>query len=376
MKITWITQRHPPLEGGMANSSERLVNGLRDRGFAVTVLLLSDDLQKLTSSAKTFTGNSIFDNINRTLIPGINAPREIEKIYWSAQEVLKDSLIIGFGGDYPGYLASMWGKWLQTGSITLFRGNDFEKNLYDKRKGWLTQYAIENSDIVCSVSLEMTKRLSLMNSKKTAYTPNGKDITAWTLLENDIKQTEVIRNTKFPAKKRIIGLFGQLKSKKGLDIALELMLDYNLKEDTYLLTVGDIPQQYKELIEEKYSAFWISIPFIPKEDLPIYYNLCDIVFIPSYFDGMPNVLLEAMALGKIVVGSKAGGIPDVIDHKEDGFLFEIGDTEEAYEVIKEIFTMTKEKSLSISTKARAKIKKNYTPEIEINNLIKIINELK
>jgi glycosyltransferase involved in cell wall biosynthesis len=55
-------------------------------------------------------------------------------------------------------------------------------------------------------------------------------------------------------------------------------------------------------------------------DLPGLINTSSLVLLPSLSEGMPYVLLEAMACGKAVIGSDISGINDVIDHQETGFL--------------------------------------------------------
>ena len=67
------------------------------------------------------------------------------------------------------------------------------------------------------------------------------------------------------------------------------------------------------------------------QDTPDYYAMCDAVAVPSVVDahgnvdGLPNVLLEAMASGCAVVGSDVAGIPDLLDHGENGLLVPPGD---------------------------------------------------
>jgi glycosyltransferase involved in cell wall biosynthesis len=51
----------------------------------------------------------------------------------------------------------------------------------------------------------------------------------------------------------------------------------------------------------------------------------DIVVLPSRIDGMPQVVLEAQAMGKPVVASRVGSLPLMIEDEKTGFLCEIGD---------------------------------------------------
>ena len=53
----------------------------------------------------------------------------------------------------------------------------------------------------------------------------------------------------------------------------------------------------------------------------------DIVVVPSRLDGMPLVILEAMALGKPIVASAVGSIPEVIDDGRTGYMCQPGDIE-------------------------------------------------
>ena len=60
------------------------------------------------------------------------------------------------------------------------------------------------------------------------------------------------------------------------------------------------------------------------------YNKIDILFITSVHEGIPTVLLEAMHFGKIVIVHKVGGIPEIIEHGNNGFLY--NGIEEAQEI--------------------------------------------
>jgi glycosyltransferase involved in cell wall biosynthesis len=58
--------------------------------------------------------------------------------------------------------------------------------------------------------------------------------------------------------------------------------------------------------------------------------------LPSFFEGFGIALLEAMAMGKPVVASNVGGIPDLVSHGVNGFLVEPGNVEELTVALKRI----------------------------------------
>lgn len=57
-----------------------------------------------------------------------------------------------------------------------------------------------------------------------------------------------------------------------------------------------------------------------------FFNEIDVFMLPSYLEGMPTVLLEAMSFSKPIIATNVGGIPELIEHKKHGWLLGPGDT--------------------------------------------------
>ncbi|MGE9289830.1 MAG: glycosyltransferase [Puniceicoccales bacterium] len=70
-----------------------------------------------------------------------------------------------------------------------------------------------------------------------------------------------------------------------------------------------------------------------EETMAEIYNSADLFVAPSLQDNLPNTVLESLACGTPVVGSDAGGIPDMVRHGETGWLFEVGNSESLRDVL-------------------------------------------
>jgi glycosyltransferase involved in cell wall biosynthesis len=70
------------------------------------------------------------------------------------------------------------------------------------------------------------------------------------------------------------------------------------------------------------------------------YAACDLVVVPSFYDGMPNVLLEAAALGVPLLAARVGGMADLLADREHGFLFAPGDAHDCRWAITQAATAT------------------------------------
>jgi colanic acid/amylovoran biosynthesis glycosyltransferase len=68
------------------------------------------------------------------------------------------------------------------------------------------------------------------------------------------------------------------------------------------------------------------IGHLPRADLPGYYRYADLVVMTSQSEGIPVVLMEAMAHGKMVLAPAITGIPELVEHGRNGFLYEPGDS--------------------------------------------------
>ena len=91
---------------------------------------------------------------------------------------------------------------------------------------------------------------------------------------------------------------------------------------------GDYLEEAQRIVEEERITNAKLLGFQTGGDLIRLIRECRFVVVPSeWYENCPMVVLEGFCAGKPVIGSKIGGIPELINHGEDGFLFEPGDAD-------------------------------------------------
>jgi glycosyltransferase involved in cell wall biosynthesis len=121
-----------------------------------------------------------------------------------------------------------------------------------------------------------------------------------------------------------IGYVGRLSEEKGImNFVGAIPLILKKREDINFIIVGD--GQLRTRIEELLISQQLSdkvklIGWIQRDQLVHYYNEIKLLVVPSYFESIPIVALEAMACGTPVLATPVGGVPDVIIDRENGFI--------------------------------------------------------
>ncbi|MCJ7563274.1 MAG: glycosyltransferase family 4 protein [Candidatus Aminicenantes bacterium] len=130
------------------------------------------------------------------------------------------------------------------------------------------------------------------------------------------------RQLGIPERSFVVGTAGRLEPVKGPEYLMEAAKDIlSNYPQTYFVFAGDGP--LRQRLERKAYELGINtnMRFLGwRNDVTRVISIYDIFVFPSLNEGMGRVLVEAMALGKPVVASKVGGIPDLVTHGKTGFL--------------------------------------------------------
>lgn len=358
--ILWLTENYFPNTGGMAQSCDRIVQGLRNSGINIGLVHFRNTRTKLK-----------YKNVSH----GFNLVCPVNEDEGHTFHILYNFLtnpalgitfthVVAFGGYMPLLGAPVISKLLDIPLISMLRGNDFDLALFSPKKREMLFYALMQSEIVCTVSMEQKFKINkLLKHSKVIYVPNGIALNDWAPHKSEMDRAADWKSKHVPENKRVIGVFGHLKPKKGMEFFLDSLIRSGRQNEVFLLITGEIYPGIQEKLETCDIEYFTS-PYMDRYELLAWYPVCDAVAIPSFYDGMPNVLLEAGALGIPIIASMVGGTSDLINSNELGFTFHPGDEEACASAINEFMLMDRKDLSAIGQKLKHLISENFNSEIE------------
>lgn len=127
-------------------------------------------------------------------------------------------------------------------------------------------------------------------------------------------------------RKNVIGFFGDLGNLKGvMNLLFAIPEILNHRKDLLFLIGGEGVLKEKiesYIIENELSENVKLTGWIQHKDIPHYLSQLKLLVLPSYTEGLPNIIIEAMACGTPVIATAVGAIPDIIIDEKTGFIME------------------------------------------------------
>ena len=250
------------------------------------------------------------------------------------------------------------------GIVTTLHGTDITVLGQDSTLAQAIKYGIEKSDIVTAVSDALKEQTyELIETEKEIETIHN-------FVDESVFHPVDAGNLKaqfgISEDDRVIIHVSNFRKIKNLPDVVDTFMKIRNELPAKLLLVGDGPERHrvKELV--KTSPYKDDILFLGKqENVAELFAISDLKLLLSQNESFGLVLLEAMACGVPGIGTAIGGIPEVIDHGINGFVVELGDTEQAANYAIELLS-DEEKLIEFRQAAIAAVqtKFNATPIID------------
>lgn len=170
-----------------------------------------------------------------------------------------------------------------------------------------------------------------------------------------------------------VGYIGRFSKEKGiLDFVRSLPLVLNDKESKALIVgEGNLKEKIIEILTINNIKAKVELRgWIENKGMPDYLNDVKMLIVPSFIEGVPVIVLEAMACGTPVLATPVGSIPDVIKDGETGFIMENNSPEcIAQNIIRALNHPNLEE---ITRNARALVEREYTYEASVEGYRNIL----
>lgn len=222
---------------------------------------------------------------------------------------------------------------------------DHARNFPDKKRymfaEWLVSHAAYKVVGVSEHTSSNLMKYEKISKKKISTIPNGIDGKRYDIAVDKKKKRAELG---IPGDGFVIGVAARLTEGKGISYLLQAMITLTIEFPGISLVIAgtgeyeeELKRQAKEL-EVADSTFFIG----PRSDMPEILKVLDLFVLPSLHEGLPMVLLEAMAAGCPVVSTDVGGIFMAITNGENGSLV---DSENSQALAMEISKVLKDKEL-------------------------------
>jgi len=174
----------------------------------------------------------------------------------------------------------------------------------------------------------------------------------------------------------LVGVIGRLSPEKGHSVFIEAFNEVARRvPSAKAVLVGDGPERPRldGLVKEAGMAGRITLGG-HRQDVSEVYAAVDLIVIPSWSEGLPNVLLEAMLHGKAVVATEVGGVPEVLHTAGVGWLVKPGDAMQLGQAVAEALCDAERRRVEGRTGA-AYVRAHYSPERRAARVLDVYREV-
>ncbi len=383
-----IAERFPPDLGGVARSAFRTAEAIARLGWKVHVLAWTKTLPPGTietvgasdsdgpAAGVTLHRLGLFSNWDFSLQHTTNV------LEWLHQQ-FRFSAAWGHYVYPAGYMAVVFAESWGIASTVSARGNDIDRLMFPPGDFARLMWTLDRATVVSCVSHDLAKKVEMLLGRtvKIVVLPNAVDTEVFRPA-GQTSDAELLTSLGIRPDEAVLGFCGELRHKKGLPFILSALLEVQQTRPACLLVIGEVRPREKAHL----TTFAAEHPQVAQRivvtgrlehqsDVARHFQLCNVVLQPSVWDGLPNAILEAMACGRIVIASDAGGIPEAIDHGVNGFVIPKAQLNNLGTAILEVLELENSQHEAIATAARNRVVECFQGEVEAARLGGLLSRL-
>ena len=193
---------------------------------------------------------------------------------------------------------------------------------------------LRRADRIFAVSRHIAARAVELGAspRSILVVPNGVDPATFSYSDSEAAR----RTLGAPAGRPLLLCVANLLAEKGQHVLIEALTRMAASaHEPHLVLIGSDPSPmhvYRRRLERLIARHDLGhrirlLGSVDQEVLPHWYRAADVLVLPTFREGSPNVVREALACGTPVVGSRVGGVPELVTSDEMGLLVEPGDAD-------------------------------------------------
>ena len=384
-RLLFITERFTPDLGGVARSASRTVIALAQLGIDVEVISWSRSLPAgnrdicqlplgTCSGCVTIHRMGLFANLDYSL-------QHTTTFLESLHRVAPFDGVWGHYLSTPGFLAVLFANTVGIPATVSARGNDIDLLTFPPGDFARLTWTLERAHSITAVSADLERKIRVLAPRvqRLRVVPNSvdQDLFRSAAPDDSLKSALGIH----PGE-TVLGFSGELRHKKGITPMLAAFREVRRVRPACLLVIGEVRLRDQTLLTSfaaedpvAHSRLIVTGHLEDQHEIVRHLRLCDLFLQPSYWDGLPNSILEAMACERVVLASDAGGIPEAIEHGQSGFLLPRQELPRLGEAILELLSIPARQRNQIGAAARRRVEANFSAACEANALKGALDDL-
>jgi glycosyltransferase involved in cell wall biosynthesis len=367
--------------GGVENSIARIARGLAaTHGIEVDILMLNAFTQTpfqpqgsngITRLKSPFEGVALY-----RLAPWTGGERREQHwtdIHYALLELAEQrryNLMQAFYATIAGFPTVYAARQLGIPALVGIRGSDLISDVFKADWFHYLIWALEHATTITAVSQEGLDRARLLCNRPYV----GR------VILNSIRPRDFAEGVEELSLSRpVVGSLAVFRNKKGLEV---LLSSFHLLLERYptahLLLVGYVLPAEQNHFDELVTKYGLTGKFtltgkVARSEALRYLRVMDVFAFSSLHDGCPNAVLEAMLARLPIVASRAGALPQMIEHGKEGLLVRPGSAIELCEALAQVLSeegMNRE----LGQRARERALTYFAPQRELDEYMQVYRE--
>lgn len=204
--------------------------------------------------------------------------------------------------------------------------------------GEFKSYVAEVGELKVLNVLSKCDAIVVLSQKWVDYFKGDLGLKNVVVINNIVEPAQLFDENLKPTKELKLLFLGAICDNKGifdlLDVIATNKAEFIGRIKLYIGGNGEVERLQSVILQKQLGEIVEYVGWVTGEDKNRLLKDCDIVMLPSYIEGLPITLLEAMAYAKPSITTNVGGIPEIVESGKNGVIITPGDKKALYEAIR------------------------------------------